>query len=73
MLQLGMEAAVDLGVKSKEDRPLSRTWLDSFLERQNLKAKKPIKMSKARAKGLSQEALDSYYTKLDVSYIIPQL
>lgn len=65
-MNLATEYAIELGLRSKEHKPLTDKWLYNFLERwPQLKLKKPRALEIARAKSATRQAVDNYFKELN--------
>ncbi|XP_053382815.1 uncharacterized protein LOC128549658 [Mercenaria mercenaria] len=64
-MNLATDYAIELGLRTKDDRPVSDKWLYNFLGRwPELKLKKPRALEIARAKSATRDAVDNYFTEL---------
>ncbi|XP_045194784.2 uncharacterized protein LOC123550419 [Mercenaria mercenaria] len=64
-MNLATDYATELGLRTKDDRPVSDKWLYNFLGRwPELKLKKPRALEIARAKSATRDAVDNYFTEL---------
>ncbi|XP_060571782.1 uncharacterized protein LOC132729962, partial [Ruditapes philippinarum] len=64
-MNLATDYAIHLGLRGKEQKPLTDKWLFKFLGRwPELKLKKPRALEIARAKSATRNAIDNYFKNL---------